>query len=92
MRGYLGNQGRNRPEQRPPPRRWWRWRRRRLSGRRDRDGNRDTRGNNGGRHDELPHDAEQFDGDNDAEIISPAELTQSQGFDESHGAQGEADS
>ena len=68
MRGYLGNQGRNRQGKGP-----------RHGGgyRGDRDGNRDNRGNNGGRHDEPPYEADQYDGDNDAEIISPAELSQS---------------
>ena len=42
-----------------------------------RDGNRDNRGNNGGRQDEMMHEPEFFDGGDDAEIISPAELTQS---------------
>ena len=60
MRGYLGNQGRNRPNKGP------------------RHGNRDgNRGNgNGGRPDDMMHEPEMFDAD-DAEIISPAELTQS---------------
>jgi len=66
VRGYLGNQGRNRPNKGP-----------RHGGgyRGERDGNRDNRGNNGGRHDEPPYEADQYDGDNDAEIISPAELS-----------------
>jgi transcription termination factor Rho len=66
MRGYLGNQGRNRPK---GPR----------HGNRDRDGNRDgnrANGNGGGRPDELMREAEIFDAD-DSEIISPAELIQS---------------
>jgi transcription termination factor Rho len=66
VRGYLGNQGRNRPNKGP------------------RHGNRDgNRGNssgngnsNGGRPDDMMHEPEMFDAD-DAEIISPAELTQS---------------
>ena len=62
MRGYLGNQGRNRPNKGP------------RHG--NRDGNRDTRGNGGGRPDEMMHEPEVFDAD-DSEIISPAELTQS---------------
>ena len=70
MRGYLGNQGRNRPNKGP-----------RHGGGGGggggmRDGNRDNRGNNGGRPDEMMHEPEPFDAD-DAEIISPAELTQS---------------
>jgi transcription termination factor Rho len=57
VRGYLGNQGRNRPKG-------------------PRHGNRDgNRGN--GRPDEMMHDIEVFDGGDDAEVISPAELTQS---------------
>ena len=57
MRGYLGNQGRNRPKG-------------------PRHGNRDgNRGN--GRPDDMMHDVEVFDGGDDAEVISPAELTQS---------------
>jgi transcription termination factor Rho len=66
MRGYLGNQGRNRPK---GPR----------HGNRDRDGNRDgnrANGNGGGRPDDLMREAEVFDAD-DSEIISPAELIQS---------------
>ena len=66
MRGYLGNQGRNRPK---GPR----------HGNRDRDGNRDgnrANGNGGGRPDDLMHESEAFDAD-DSEIISPAELQQS---------------
>jgi transcription termination factor Rho len=64
MRGYLGNQGRNRPNKGP------------RHG--NRDGNRGNMGgNNGGaRPDEMMHEAEPFDAD-DSEIISPAELTQS---------------
>ena len=65
MRGYLGNQGRNRPNKGPH----------RGGGgyRGERDGNRDTRGNNGGRQEEPPYE-EHFDGDNDADIISLEEL------------------
>jgi transcription termination factor Rho len=66
MRGYLGNQGRNRPK---GPR----------HGNRDRDGNRDgnrVNGNGGGRPDDLMHEAEAFEVD-DSEIISPAELVRS---------------
>jgi transcription termination factor Rho len=66
VRGYLGNQGRNRPK---GPR----------HGNRDRDGNRDgnrANGNGGGRPDDLMHEAEAFDAD-DSEIISPAELVRS---------------
>jgi transcription termination factor Rho len=66
VRGYLGNQGRNRPK---GPR----------HGNRDRDGNRDgnrSNGNGGGRPDDLMHEAEAFDAD-DSEIISPAELVRS---------------
>ena len=62
VRGYLGNQGRNRPNKGP------------RHG--NRDGNRGNMGNGGGRPDEVMHDPEPFDVD-DAEIISPAELTQS---------------
>ena len=67
MRGYLGNQGRNRPK---GPR---------HGGNRDRDGNRDgnrSNGNGGGRPDDLMHEPEAFDVD-DSEIISPAELVRS---------------
>ncbi len=68
MRGYLGNQGRNRPNKGP--------RHGNRDGNRERDGNR-SNGNGGGRPDELMHDeAEVFDAD-DSEIISPAELIQS---------------
>ncbi len=66
MRGYLGNQGRNRPK---GPR----------HGNRDRDGNRDgnrSNGNGGGRPDDLMHEPEPFEAD-DSEIISPAELVRS---------------
>jgi transcription termination factor Rho len=66
VRGYLGNQGRNRPK---GPR----------HGNRDRDGNRDgnrSNGNGGGRPDDLMHEPEAFDAD-DSEIISPAELVRS---------------
>ena len=63
MRGYLGNQGRNRPNKGP------------RHG--NRDGNRgNSNGNGGGRPDDMMHEPEMFDAD-DAEIISPAELTQS---------------
>jgi transcription termination factor Rho len=63
VRGYLGNQGRNRPNKGP------------RHG--NRDGNRGNMGNNGGgRPDEMMHEPEPFDAD-DSEIISPAELTQS---------------
>jgi transcription termination factor Rho len=66
MRGYLGNQGRNRPNKGP----------RHGGGGGGGGGNRDgNRGNsNGGRADEMMHEAEPFDPD-DSEIISPAELT-----------------
>ncbi len=66
MRGYLGNQGRNRPNNNKGPRHG------------NRDGNRGNNGNgnNGGRVDDMMHEAEAFDAD-DSEIISPAELTQS---------------
>ena len=73
MRGYLGNQGRNRPK---GPRHGGGGG---GGGGRDRDGNRDgnrANGNGGGRPDELMHEAEAFDAD-DSEIISPAELIQS---------------
>jgi len=65
VRGYLGNQGRNRPNKGP-----------RHGG--GRDGNRDgNRGNNGGgRPDEMMQEPEPFEAD-DSEIISPAELTAS---------------
>ncbi len=62
MRGYLGNQGRNRPNKGP----------RHGGGGGNRDGNRGN--SNGGRQDEMMHEAEPFDPD-DSEIISPAELT-----------------
>ena len=61
MRGYLGNQGRNRSKGQ-------------RHGNRDRDGNR-ANGNTGGRPDELPHD-DGFEAD-ESEIISPTELAQS---------------
>ena len=61
MRGYLGNQGRNRSKGQ-------------RHGNRERDGNR-ANGNTGGRPDELLHE-DVFDAD-DSEIISPAELMQS---------------
>jgi transcription termination factor Rho len=66
VRGYLGNQGRNRPNNNKGPRHG------------NRDGNRgnNSNGNNGGRVDDMMHEAEAFDAD-DSEIISPAELTQS---------------
>jgi transcription termination factor Rho len=66
VRGYLGNQGRNRPNNNKGPRHG------------NRDGNRGNNGNsnNGGRVDDMMHEAEAFDAD-DSEIISPAELTQS---------------
>ncbi len=70
MRGYLGNQGRNRPNNNnnnnnKGPRHG------------NRDGNRGNgNSNGGGRPDEAMHEAEPFDPD-DGEIISPAELTQS---------------
>ena len=68
MRGYLGNQGRNRPNNNKGPR----------HGNRDgnRGGNNNGNGNGGGRPDDMMHEAEAFDAD-DSEIISPAELTQS---------------
>jgi transcription termination factor Rho len=66
VRGYLGNQGRNRPNKGP-----------RHGGGGNRDGNRgNSNGNGGGRPDDMMHEPEMFDAD-DAEIISPAELTQS---------------
>ena len=67
MRGYLGNQGRNRPNKGP-----------RHGGGGNRDGNRGNSNGNGrrGRPDDMMHEPEMFDAD-DAEIISPAELTQS---------------
>ncbi len=58
MRGYLGNQGRNRPKG-------------------PRHGNRDGNRGNGRPADEMVNDIDVFDGGDDAEIISPAELTQS---------------
>ena len=61
MRGYIGNQGRNRPKGQ-------------RHGNRERDGNR-ANGNSGGRPEELLRE-EVFDAD-DSEIISPAELMQS---------------
>jgi transcription termination factor Rho len=66
VRGYLGNQGRNRPNNNKGPRHG------------NRDGNRggNGNGNGGGRPDDMMHEAEAFDAD-DSEIISPAELTQS---------------
>src|SRR5688500_17277944 len=67
VRGYLGNQGRNRPK---GPRHG--------GGGGMRDGNRDgNRGNNGGRQDEMMHEPEYIDSGEDSEIISPAELTAS---------------
>ena len=65
MRGYLGNQGRNRPNKGP------------RHGNRDGNrGNSNGNGNGGGRPDDMMHEPEPFDAD-DSEIISPAELTQS---------------
>ncbi len=58
MRGYLGNQGRNRPKG-------------------PRHGNRDGNRGNGRPADEMMNDIDVFDGGDDAEVISPAELTQS---------------
>ncbi len=58
MRGYLGNQGRNRPKG-------------------PRHGNRDGNRGNGRPNDEMMNDIDVFDGGDDAEVISPAELTQS---------------
>ncbi len=71
MRGYLGNQGRNRPNKGP------RHGGGGGGGGGQRDGNRDgNRGNNGGRPDDMMMEPEPFDAD-DSEIISPAELTAS---------------
>ena len=64
MRGYLGNQGRNRPNKGP------------RHGNRDGNRGNNGNGNGGGRPDDMMHEPEVFDAD-DAEIISPAELTQS---------------
>ena len=68
MRGYLGNQGRNnnnRPNKGP------------RHGGGNRDGNRDpNRGNVGGRMDEHLPDLDPI-GEDDAEVISPAELAAS---------------
>jgi transcription termination factor Rho len=61
VRGYLGNQGRNRSKGQ-------------RHGNRERDGNR-ANGNTGGRPDELLHD-DGFEAD-ESEIISPTELAQS---------------
>jgi len=58
VRGYLGNQGRNRPKG-------------------PRHGNRDGNRGNGRPADEMMNDVDVFDGGDDAEVISPAELTQS---------------
>ena len=58
MRGYLGNQGRNRPKG-------------------PRHGNRDGNRGNGRPVDDMMNDVDVFDGGDDAEVISPAELTQS---------------
>jgi len=66
VRGYLGNQGRNRPNNNKGPR----------HGNRERDGNRVNGNGNGGRVDDMMHEADAFEAD-DSEIISPAELTQS---------------
>ena len=75
MRGYLGNQGRNRPK---GPRHGGGGSGGGGGGGGGmRDGNRDNRGNNGGRQDEPMHEPEFFDASDDSEIISPAELTQS---------------
>jgi transcription termination factor Rho len=70
VRGYLGNQGRNRPNNNNKGPRHG-----------NRDGNRggnngNGNGNGGGRPDDMMHEPEAFDAD-DSEIISPAELTQS---------------
>ncbi len=62
MRGYLGNQGRNRPNNNKGPR---------HGGNGNRDGN---RGN--GRPDEMMQELEPI-GEDDAEVISPAELAAS---------------
>ena len=68
MRGYLGNQGRNRPNPN-------KGQGQRHGG--NRDGNRDpNRGNIGGRMDEHIDELEPLAAD-DAEVISPAELAQS---------------
>jgi transcription termination factor Rho len=64
VRGYLGNQGRNRPNKGP------------RHGNRDGNRGNNGNGNGGGRPDDMMHEPEMFDAD-DAEIISPAELTQS---------------
>ena len=56
MRGYLGNQGRNRPNNKGP-----------------RHGNRDGNRGNGRPDDQMMPDLEPL-ADDDAEIISPAEL------------------
>ena len=76
MRGYLGNQGRNRPNKGP------------RHGNGNRDGNRDDGGGNNnrdgnrdgnranGRPDDMP-EPEAFEGGEDGEVISAAELTQS---------------
>jgi transcription termination factor Rho len=58
VRGYLGNQGRNRPKG-------------------PRHGNRDGNRGNGRPVDDMMNDIDVFDGGDDAEVISPAELTQS---------------
>jgi transcription termination factor Rho len=58
VRGYLGNQGRNRPKG-------------------PRHGNRDGNRGNGRPADDMVNDIDVFDGGDDAEVISPAELTQS---------------
>ena len=59
MRGYLGNQGRNRPNNKGP-----------------RHGNRDGNRGNGRPDDQLMPDLEPL-AEDDAEIISPAELERS---------------
>jgi len=65
VRGYLGNQGRNRPNKGPRQQH-------------NRDGNRDgNRGNTGGRPDDMSMQELEPLAEDDAEVISPAELAQS---------------
>jgi transcription termination factor Rho len=68
VRGYLGNQGRNRPNKGPRHERG-------RGGGGGGDGNRN--GNVGGRYDDMLPPPDAYEGGEDAEVISPAELQQS---------------
>jgi transcription termination factor Rho len=73
MRGYLGNQGRNRPNKGPRHGNGNRDGNRDGGGGNNRDGNRDGNRANGRPDDQQ--DIEAFDGGEDGEVISAAELT-----------------